>query len=108
LHTLFGYNHLFPSIAYSRSIYKIRTLSGARNYITGTTTQTETTQHKTQRKMILGNYFWQISSISINNNLNKCIEVKFTRALYLELGPILSRNVDKVEESMCTVLDHVD
>ena len=43
LHTLFGYKHLFPLIAYSRSIYKIRTHCDARDNFTGTTTQTETT-----------------------------------------------------------------
>ena len=41
-------------------------------------------------------------------NLHKYKTFKFTRALYLALGPILSRNVDKIEESMCTVQDHVD
>jgi hypothetical protein len=58
-------------------------------------------------KILLGNYFWQRASIS-KQKLNKCLEVTFIRVLYLALGPILSRNVDKIEESMCTVQDHVD
>jgi hypothetical protein len=59
-------------------------------------------------KILVGNYFWQRASISKQEKLNKCLEVKFIRVLYLALGPILSRNVDKIEESMCTVQDHVD
>ncbi len=95
---------LFPLIAYSRSIRKIRTRSSAIDYNTGTTTHQQHTKHYTiHRDTTMMHQFVsnEINFTYIYNTFN------FTYHWYLMPDLKFSRNFYKLKESMCRLLGHV-
>ncbi len=70
---------------------------------------TQNTQNTLKDKTNIQRYYFiYLSSNTVDNILNIGTKFNFLHALCPALGSKLSKSVDKVEESMCIALNHVD